>query len=140
MGDFFVFMAKELQNNEWYQALIEECKAIITEAIFTSRWALVEGYWKLGERINEENKNFERNKIYGEKIVQGLAESLCISTRTVHYAIQAYKKYPDLNRLPEGKNISWNKLITKYLPESPKERELNELELKNHCPKCGYEW
>ena len=54
----------KLQNQEWYENLVEECKAIITEAVFTSRWALVEGYWKLGERVSGENKNFERNAIY----------------------------------------------------------------------------
>ena len=116
----------KLQNQEWYENLVEECKAIITEAVFTSRWALVEGYWKLGERVSGENKNFERNAIYGEKIVQGLAESLDTSSRTVHYALQVYKKYPDLTQLPEGKNITWNKLITKYLPE-PKDNKIELL-------------
>ena len=110
-------MNKEIVKEEWYENLIEECKAIVTEAIFTSRWALVEGYWKLGERISGENNNFKREKIYGEKIVQGLAESLGISSRTIHYAIQAYNKFPDLGKIPEGKNISWNKLVTLYLPE-----------------------
>lgn len=129
---FFVFM-KEIQNNEWYQALVEECKAIITEAVFTSRWALVEGYWKLGERISEENDNFKRANIYGEKIVQDLAESLGTSSRTLHYAIQAYKKYPKLDGMPEGKNLSWNKLITKYLPEPKK----NIIEIEP--PKGKYE-
>ena len=113
----------KVYKEEWYEALVEECKAIVTEAQFTSRWALVEGYWNLGKRIREENDNFERAKIYGEKIVQGLAISLGISTRTIHYALQFYDKYPKLDRVPEGKNISWNKLITKYLPE-PKTKEV----------------
>jgi len=89
--------------------------------VFTSRWALVEGYWNLGKRIAEEN-NFNRKDAYGKKIVQGLGESLGVSTSTVYYALQAFDKYPELDKLPEGKNISWNKLITKYLPE-PKEVE-----------------
>ncbi|MEK6883835.1 MAG: MT-A70 family methyltransferase [Nanoarchaeota archaeon] len=117
-------------KEDWYEALVEECKAIITETIFISRWALVEGYWKLGERISEENENFKRDKIYGEKIVQGLANSLGISTRTIHYAVQAYNKFPKLGNIPEGKNISWNKLITQYLPE-PKKIEIIEKLPKN---------
>ncbi|MBW1716550.1 MAG: hypothetical protein JRJ77_12130 [Deltaproteobacteria bacterium] len=44
-----------------------------------SRWALVEGYWNLGKRISEENDNFEREKIYGNKIVSQVTESLQIS-------------------------------------------------------------
>lgn len=110
---------------EWYAALIEECKAIITETIFNSRWALVEGYHALGVRILEENDNFERAKIYGEKILQRVAQSLKISRRMVYYAIQFARKYPDLAKVPEGKNITWKKLITKYLP-APKETK-NEL-------------
>ena len=36
-------------------------------------------------------------KIYGEKIVQDLAISLNTSSRTLHYAIQVYKKYHKLS-------------------------------------------
>lgn len=131
---------KDLVDQKWYGELVGECKAIITEATFNSRWALVEGYWQLGERISEDNSNFKRNKIYGEKIVQDLAESLGISTRTIHYALQAYNKYPN-QEFPEGKNISWNKLITKYLPEKQtKEIEESSSTAEHTCPRCGYEW
>lgn len=109
-------MRNLLKKHKWYEHLVKECKAIITEATFNSRWALVEGYWNLGKRINEE-QNFKREEIYGKKIVQGLAESLGISERTIWYALQAYDKFPDLQQIPEGKNITWNKLITKYLPQ-----------------------
>lgn len=135
----------ELTSQEWYQSLVDECKSIITEAVFTSRWALVEGYHLLGERILSEN-NLDRKNIYGKKILQGLAESLGISERTLYYAVQFAEKYPKLDTVPEGKNITWNKIITKYLPDGSnfdgnfKERELNEQECANHCPQCGYEW
>jgi N6-adenosine-specific RNA methylase IME4 len=106
-----------LANQEWYSNLVEECKAIITEAIFTSRYALVEGYWLLGQRIREEEdlKKWEQNK--AGRVLQDLAKDTNISTRTIHYALQAYDKYPNIGSMPEGKNITWNKLITKYLPE-----------------------
>jgi len=106
-------MTNELQTQEWYTHLVEECKAIITEATFTSRWALVEGYWNLGKRIYEETKTHPNIL----ESVQGLAQSIGLSTRTLYYANQTYSKYPNLQELPEGKNISWNKLITKYLPD-----------------------
>ena len=41
------------QQSDWYSSLIDDCKAIITEGVFTSRWALVEMYWNLGERFDE---------------------------------------------------------------------------------------
>lgn len=75
-------------NQEWYEHLVEECKAIITEAVFTSRWALVEGYWKLGERIREDKLAQEHAK--GNKtFVQDLARNLETSDRTLYYALQA---------------------------------------------------
>lgn len=76
----------------------------------------MEGYWLLGERILEENENFERVKIYGDRIVQRVAISLNKSSRTIRYAVQFYKKFQDLNLLPEGKNTSWSKICKKYLP------------------------
>jgi len=112
----------DLIKQEWYKLLVDDCKAIITEAVFVSRWALVEGYWNLGKRIADE-QNFDRKEVYAGKIVQGLAQSIGVSKRTLHYALQAYDKYPDISTIPEGKNISWNKLITKYLPEHKEESE-----------------
>lgn len=118
INDSIIPEQANIVNQEWYSNLVEECKAIITEATFTSRWALVEGYWELGKRIREEYKT--RQELYGKKIAQGLAESIGISERTINYACAAYDKYPEIGQLPEGKNISWNKLITKYLPEPKK--------------------
>lgn len=106
-----------IKNTDWFKSLLEDCQSIIVEYGFTSRWAVIEGYHALGKRIIEENDNFERAKIYGKKIVHECAESLGKSERIIYYAIQFYKKYPDLSLLPEGKNVSWGKIKTKYLPE-----------------------
>ena len=108
---------ENLEIKDWYQYLVEECKAIITEAVFTSRWSLVEGYHALGERIVTEN-NLDRKEVYGKKILQDLGKSIGISKSSLYYAIQFYDKYPQLDRVPEGKNITWNKIITKYLPNN----------------------
>lgn len=112
-------MNEEITSGKWYDTMIEECRAIKVEHEFTSRWALVEGYHALGKRILEEHENFERSKIYGGEIVQRVAESLGMAKRSVWYAIQFVRKYPDLDTLPEGKNVNWHKITQKYLPESP---------------------
>jgi len=118
----FICDMKEIIKQEWYEGLVEDCRAIITEAGFTSRWSLVEGYWSLGKRIREEKqlKKWAQNEA-GE-VLQGLAKDLSLSTRMLHYALQAYDKFPELDKIPDGKNISWNKLITLYLPEPKKEK------------------
>jgi len=115
-------MTKELDQN-WYQDLVEECKGIITEAVFTSRWALVEGYWELGKRI-ETDDNFKKFSKGNQSSLQDLANNLSISERTLYYALQVYDKYPDIQQIPEGKNITWNKLITKYLPDPQSDKPI----------------
>ncbi len=102
-------------NHDWYDRLVEECKAIITEAVFNSRQELIKGYHHLGERIVTD-ENYKEYAKGNKSSVQGLARKLGVSDRTVYYAMQFYDKYPRLDTLPDGKNISWNKIITQYLP------------------------
>ena len=99
----------------WFNTLIEDCLDIAVETEFTHNWALVEGRHLLGTRILEDNENFERENIYGEKIVQCIAQSIKRSRRTVYYSMKFASLYPDLNILPSGKNISWTHIINKYL-------------------------
>ena len=111
-------------DQEKYQEFIEECKAIITEAVFTSRWSLMEGYHHLGKRIIEENETVLR-----------VAKSLNKSERTIQYAVQFAQKFPDINSLPEGKNISWRKVI-KLLPERTEKVAEEECNHIWRCVKC----
>lgn len=114
-------MQKELiKQEDWYVLLVDDCKAIITEAVFTSRWALVEGHWRLGERIKKD-KNWKEYAKGNKSSVQDLAQNIGQSERTIYYSLKACDNYPKLDTIPEGKNITWNKLITKYLP-APKNR------------------
>ena len=113
----------------WYNTLIEDCKDLITEVEFTSRWTLVEGYHSLGSRILQENENFDRAKIYGQDIVQRIAESLQKRPRTIYYAIQFAKEYPDLNLLPEGKNTSWHHIINRYLTDGTEKKTIKKADL-----------
>lgn len=86
-----------------YETLIEDCRAIITEHVFSSRWSLVEGYHLLGKRLREEDASVTSN-------VKQLAKDLEVSERTIWTAVQFFDHYPDINSLPDGKNISMNKV------------------------------
>ena len=143
MNELITTDNRESIQSNWYQSLIDDCQSIMVEAEFTSRWALVEGYHTFGLRILTENDNFERQKIYGQKIVQRVAESLNKKERTIFNAVKFAKKFPDLAVLPEGKNTSWRKICNEYLPEhkEPVQPEFDEnIEMQHECPKCGYEW
>lgn len=107
-------------KEKWYEDLIDDCKAIITESFYTSRWAIIEGYHRLGKRVLKENDNFERSKIYGKKICQRVGESLGMSRQTIQYAIQFARNYPDLDKVPERETISWHKICNGYL-QKPEE-------------------
>jgi hypothetical protein len=131
--------SKELQissyiGNEWFSILADDIKVIITEAVHNSRWDLVSGYWQVGERIEQEIRTRPINKI---QLFQDLGETISKGNSTLYYAHKAFIKYPDINTLPEGKNISWNKLITKYLPDPRKEIDITgiilpeNVEIKN---------
>lgn len=110
----------KLDDQDWFNGLIKDCKSTIVETGLTARWVIVEGYHALGKRIAGEKENFTRSEIYGKNITKIIAEKINKSESTVEKAIQFYKKYPDLSLLPEGKNTSWGKICQKYLPE-PKE-------------------
>jgi DNA modification methylase len=114
-----------LQNErgEWYDLLIDDCKAIITEAVFTSRWALVEGYHNLGERVATDGDYIKWEQSKAGAVLSRVSKDLNISERTLYRAIQFYECYPDLSTVPEGKNISWHKIVNKYLPEKIDEIE-----------------
>mgnify|MGYP001297248021 CR=1 FL=1 len=60
------------------------------------------------------------------------------SERSLWYAVQMYDMFPEYRRieeLPEGKNLSMNKLITKYLTDGKKEEKP---EPEYRCPQCHY--
>lgn len=126
LGDMGTNLAK-LSNTEppeeWYASLVEDCKAIITEANFTSRWARVEGYHSLGERIVVD-ENFKKHAKGNESSFQGLGRNIGCSQQTIYYAVQFYRKFPDLALLPLGKDATWNKVIAllpapKQAPDVP---------------------
>jgi len=124
-------MNKLIKNEKW-EYVVEQIKATITEAVHNSRWMLVEGYWTVGKLIREEFGGKDLTKT-----LTAMAVEVNVSNRTLWRALACYDKYPDINTIPEGKNISWAKLITKYLPENPKEPEIKPSMIK--CPKCsGY--
>ena len=111
-------------------ALIDECKAWKTETGFAVRWSLIEGYHKLGEIICA--SKYKNNT----KILSRVTENTGIKIRNLYRAKQFYEMFPDLNKLSEGKDISWHEICNKYLPK-PKDKE-PEPELCT-CPNCGRE-
>ncbi|MBM3253111.1 MAG: site-specific DNA-methyltransferase [Candidatus Omnitrophica bacterium] len=131
-------MVQTLITQNWYKKLVNDCKTIITSAVSISRWSLVEGYWKLGERIEQEVRSRPINLI---QLFQALGESISkCSKSTFYYSHQFYLKYPDLNKLDElreEEGITWTKIITQYLPALTDE-EIKQAETKQLPPTLNF--
>lgn len=110
-------------TKDWYKLLVDDCKAIITEQYFIHNWALVECYWSIGKRIREDI-NFQKFAKGNQSSLSRVSKNIGVSERNLYRAIQAYDKYPDINEIPEGKNITWKKLVNDYLPEPKKEEAI----------------
>jgi len=130
-----------LEEQEWYQELIGECKSIMVEKGFVARMEIIEGKWLLGDRILQEEDNFERFG-YGDKVVEKLANQLELSKPHLFKILQFRRKYPTWSaveeQLPEGKAISWHKICQKMLPSGKRKVEETECSHKKvKCMKCG---
>ena len=138
-----------VKTDEWYILLVESCRLIIAEAIHISRIELIKGKWLVGQVIEVNAGNFKRSEIYGAEINKKVAHDLGVSDREIRRCRQFYRKFPaeDVDKavqmFSEEENISWNKVITRFLPEvAINEKEINEetIRILNHCPNCNYEW
>ena len=103
---------KDFRKEDWFRSLCDDCGAAMVEAEFNARWSLIEAYHKVGQRIREDS-----DKMPITELLKGIAVETNMSERKYWYAVQIYDKWPDLNRLPGGKMVSLNQVITKYLPD-----------------------
>jgi hypothetical protein len=131
-------MEKALITEKWIEDLAQDIQAAISTKVFEARWALIELYHYIGGEIK---KALDEHPDYSkDDVITVLSKKLDRSRRTLYYAVEFYETYPDLNMLPEGPNISWNKIVTKYLT-TPKEKvEEREHEHKWVCVICGQKY
>lgn len=135
----------QLVSQNWFKDLIDNIESTITEGVFQSRWTLIETYHEVGKSISEHENEFEKLGFSTREVVQRVAKALRRSERSVYYAVQFYERYPTLDELPEGKNISWRKITQKYLPESEDESLKKDTPPKNEiiwcvCPQCQHDF
>ena len=114
-----------LTNEDWYNALLDDCKSIAVERSFRSRMEILEGKWELGERIIQDNENFEKRNIRGENVIENLSKNLGASKSDLWDCVKTYKesiaKYEAdtfdkfISVIPEGKNLSWYKWRQEHL-------------------------
>lgn len=114
-----VFGGTELIPEDEIATIIEDCKAIITESVTVVREKIIEMKWELGDRLFKAGENRIR------PLLTRVSKEINLCERDLYRCLEFRKKFSSLNemweRLPEGKNISWHKLINKYIDfEMPK--------------------
>ncbi len=118
-------------NQEWYESLIEDLSSLKVEKNFSSRWSILEFYHELGTRLINERIRFEESGIDEASSTKRVSQSLSMTQRSVQLAIQFAQKYPDINELPDGKAISWHRIVKDYLPEKKEKLPLPQLPATN---------
>jgi hypothetical protein len=103
--------------------LVDEIRDTIIEGTCQSRMILLESYHRVGEIISS----------HRDVSIKRLAQATRYSVLSLERCVKFYTKYPDLTKLPEGKNTSWHKMVNKYLIDNPKPEELIEWIT---CPTC----
>ncbi len=132
-----------LITSEWFLALIKECKTTIIERRYRIAAELLDMKWEIGDRILQDADKFEKLGISGGKMCHAVSLALNCSKREIYRCIQFRKKYPKLNDLPEGKNITWHKIVNQYLSDKTKDGEDPEAECSHQqveilirCARC----
>jgi len=121
----------ELQSQDWYFALVDDCRTIIVERGFNARWEVIQAKHEIGERIaTDTDYDQYRGKPEGRKVILELSADIGWSPKEIYLCIQFFEKYPQLSQasetLPEGKAISWHKIANNYLADKPRQVKMGD--------------
>ena len=122
-------------------SFISDIKKIIgsarTEAVRSVEFYRVQMYWRLGERIFNEEQEGKNRADYGSFLIKNLAEELKddygsgFSKRQLSYCRQFYRAYPIMNALRAQLNWFQYRLLISITNEDKK--EYYELETVSNC-------
>jgi len=93
----------------------------------TANFAMVETYWRIGEKIVEEQGGVERAK-YGDELIAGLSEKLTaefgkgFTVRNLWAMRQFYMQFPILHAVRA--ELTWTHYRSLIRVENPKAREI----------------
>lgn len=121
---------------ENFDEFAEEVKAIIVEREYRSHMELIEAYYEIGKMLLDKGVDGRSD------FIEALAQKTGRGERNFWNALAMVKKFPTIEQvqeLPEGKTISWNKITGKYLSSGSEVQE-GVVECKHEpvviCGKC----
>ena len=116
--------------------MMEEVDAALVEAVAMARWVLVEAYHLLGTEIVENSKKYAVER---REVCNAVATGLGKSQRSIYYAVEFAERYPNLNKVPGGKNLTWHKICNELLADGKKEECKCDkgFGVRKFCNVCG---
>lgn len=130
-------MGKNIISTACFQKLASDCRDIIEK----THESVIKGYHQLGERISTDSnyKKWQQNS--AGRVLTDLSKALDMSERSIYRAIRFYDKFPRLADLLQKPDITWNKIITEYLPEPKKQKIVIDKEFSEMLPRLrSYEY
>lgn len=130
----------EQYSPAWYKKLVEDCDVIRIEFWFKKNITEMEGYYEIGKRILDDNDNFDRAKIYGQKLLDKLKNSLGINEKYLRVSMRLAKEYKTFDDLisflhvKDGKNLNMRTVMARI--EGKKDNPKEEPEYRI-CSECG---
>lgn len=88
------------------EEIAEDIKQCRIEANFNVRWQVIEMHNYIGKLLVD---NFGDNLA---EVLPRLAKKCNWSDRSLYRAAEFYKKWPDINKIPDGKAASFNRLMS----------------------------
>ncbi len=116
----------DMKHEPWWIELVSDCRAIVVERGFNSRFETILGKWELGERVATDD-NFNKHGKGNQAVVAGIAADVGCSASDLYHCVQFYEQYPKgvksaLDGLGEGKNVSWYRIVQQHLGERSTKR------------------
>jgi hypothetical protein len=127
----------------WYKKLVEDCHVIRIEFWFKKNMTEMEGYYEIGKRILDDNNNFDRAKIYGQKLIDKLKNSLGINEKYIRASMRLAKEYKTFDDLisflnvKDGKNLNMRTVMAQIEGREDKPKEGPEYITCTQCKGKG---
>lgn len=109
-------------KDENYNLIVEEIGAALTEGYFVVAWTLIETYHAVGKIIFDAVMS---GKYHTTGLVRELSADLDRSEKIIYETYLFYKLYPDLDKLPGGKSMTWTRIRRELLHPVQQSTEIN---------------
>lgn len=127
---------QRVDGDQWYKTLLDECRSLVIEARTTSNWVTICAYHTLGTAINGYKEKFKEKGIYGMEISKRVGKAIGVNNQYIYDAQNFAHMFPDLERFPGDKAMSWHKCRMKYLM-TPEDKKKEGEKKQKKCPACG---